>query len=418
MKLSYSSRFLVFVIISTLSGMVRPAFAQQGKGEVKDDSWSLRWTGFVKNDVWWDTRQVYTTREDLFLFYPQNEKLDKEGNDINSGAVFNFSAMTTRLTLKFTTPDVLGAKVSGAIEGDFSGVSNNDINGLRLRLAYGKLTWKHAELMIGQNWHPMFIPEVAPNIASLNTGAPFQQFNRTPVASITGIFGHFRVLGAITTQRDNASDGPSGITSMYMRKAKIPDLNLQVQFKNKHHIAGVGADYKVLKPEYIHNGKDISNGTLNTYAFLAWYRMDYGDFCFRAKGTYGQNLSEHLMMGGYAIKAEYSPEPSVTYTPTNNFFTWAQFSYGRKVQGYLFGGFAKNLGTSDANTGVYYGRGSDVDYVYRVTPGVAAFFNKLQCNLETEYTVAAYGTPDIMGIVRDTKAIPNLRVLCMVLYNF
>lgn len=396
----------------------RTASAQEKK-EGDASKWKLKWTGFVKNDFWWDTRQVYTSREDLFLFYPMNESLDADGRDINGDPVFNFSAMTTRLTLGFTTPDVLGAKVSGVIEGDFSGVSNNDINGLRLRHAFGKLTWKHAEFLAGQYWHPLFTPDVSPAVASLNTGAPFQPFNRTPQASLTGIFGKFRIMGAIISQRDNSSDGPSGLTSTYLRNAVLPNLYFQVQFRNDHHTAGVGADYKEIKPSFTIVNSVLSP-VLKTWSFLAWYKMNVGDFTFRIKGLYGQNLSEHLMLGGYASNLVFGPdgEPELSLTPSRHIFTWAQMSYGKKYQGYLFAGFAKNLGTAGVYNMPCYGRGSNVDYVYRVTPGFAATFGKLQVNLEAEYTVAAYGTTDEHGHVNQSKEIPNLRTLLTVFYHF
>lgn len=383
----------------------------------QEPKWGVHFSGFIKNDFWYDTRQVYTTREDLFLFYPMNKNLDRDGQDINSGAVFNFSAMTTRLTANITAPDALGAKMTAVIEGDFSGVSNNDINGFRLRHAYGKMSWKHAELLIGQYWHPLFSTEAVPAIASLNTGAPFQPFIRNPQICLTGVFGKFRILGAFITQRDNANDGPLGITSTYLRNAVVPNAHLQFQFKNKHHAAGFGGDYKIIKPLQIIN--DVaSKSTLASYALLAYYKMNYGNLCVKIKGIYGQNLTEHLMMGGYALKPFDSTGTDYHYTPSNHLFTWGQLSYGKKYQAYLFGGYALNLGTSEENSGTYYSRGKDVAWLYRVTPGMSATFDKFQCFLEGEYTVAGYGTPDKMGMVQNVTAIPNLRVLMMVLYNF
>ncbi len=412
LSLKYSLLFLISVVL------LKPQMGvAQGTTEGNTAQWGIHFSGFIKNDFWYDTRQVFTTREDLFLFYPMNKLPDAAGNDINSGAVFNFTAMTTRLTANITTPDVMGAKVSAVIEGDFSGVSNSYINGLRLRHAYGKLSWKHAELLMGQYWHPLFTTEAAPSVASLNTGAPFQEFCRNPVVSLTGIFGKFKVVGAFATQRDNANDGPSGISSMYMRRALVPNLDLQLQFKNSKHAAGIGGDYKIIQPALTFNDAK-SKSKLGTYAFLAYYKFNTGKFCFKIKGTYGQNLTDMLMLGGYAIRPIDSTDTDYHYTPTNHFFGWTQLSYGKKYQGYLFGGYARNFGTTHENNGTYYTRGKDVAWLYRITPGFACTFGKLQCNLEGEYTVAAYGTPDKMGIVRNVTAIPNLRLLLTVFYIF
>ncbi len=390
--------------------------AQNGAGE-QNTPWSLKCSGFIKNDIWWDTRQVFTTREDLFLFYPANRRLDAAGQDINKAMVYNFSAMTTRALLTFKTPDVLGAKVSGAIEGDFSGVSNGDINGLRLRHAYGKLTWPHLEVMAGQYWHPLFSPEVLPRIASLNTGAPFQPFIRNPLLSLTGQWGPFSLLGAAIMQRDNASDGPGGLSPNYIRNAAAPNVHLQFRFRGKHHTALLGGDYKWIKPYQVYH-LGIAEQRLGSFAILAAYKMEYGKFSLKLKSILGQNLTEHLMLGGYGEKALANPLAEPSFTPTNHLYAWGQCAYGDKIQVYLFGAYARNFGTSARTNGILYGRGNDVAWLARVTPGVCATFAKLEVFLETEYTVAAYGQPDLYGRVQNTSNVANLRLLSTVLYYF
>lgn len=389
--------------------------AQTESGEGK---WGIRFSGFIKNDFWVDTRQVFTTREDLFLWYPADRKPDRDGNDVNAGCVFNFNAMTTRLTGSITTPDALGAKVTGMIEGDFSGVSNNDINGLRLRHAYVKMKWKHAELLVGQFWHPIFTLDAVPNVVSLNTGAPFQPFIRNPQVSLTTSFGKFSVLASFITQRDNSSDGPDGFSPNYMRNAVMPNAHLQFQYKDAHHACGLGGDYKILKPRLLNMNQVITGEKLGTWAVLAYYRFSMERLSFKLKGIYGQNLTEHLMMGGYALATADSTSGEYTYTPTNHLYSWINLTYGKKFQGSIFAGFIKNFGTSSDNLGIYYCRGKDIDILYRIAPSFAYVVPKFQLSFETEYTVANYGTPDIQGVVRNTHNVPNLRLLLCCLYFF
>jgi hypothetical protein len=411
-------RNIIMAVLLPLFVILSLSAIAQDKTQNDESKWGIHFSGFVKNDFWYDSRQVFTTREDLFLFYPLNEKLDAEGKDVNAGAVFNFNAMTTRLSANITTPDAMGAKISGLIEGDFSGVSNSYINGLRLRHAYVKLKWNHAELLIGQYWHPMFTTDAVPSVISLNTGAPFQPFIRNPQISLTGIFGNFRIMGAFITQRDNANDGPDGMTSQYMRNAIMPNAHLQFQYKSEHHAAGIGGDYKILKPRVLNYMNEVTTGRIGSWAMLAYYKFSAGKLCVKVKGIYGQNLTEHLLLGGYAVKSLDSVSGEYTYTPTNHLFTWLNITYGKKFQGGLFAGYAKNFGTSDENTGTYYTRAKDIAYMYRISPSFSYVAQKLQLSLEAEYTVAAYGTPDIKGIVKDTKEISNLRLLFTVFYNF
>lgn len=385
-----------------------------------EKSWGIQFKGFVKSDYWYDTRQVFASREDLFLFYPLAEKPDVKGNDINATPCFNFSAMTSRLTGIISGPDAFGAKTSGVIEGDFSGVSNPDINGLRLRHAWAKLKWEKSELMFGQYWHPMFVTEVFPNVISLNTGAPFQPFIRNPLVSYKYYFGKFNVETAFITQRDNSSDGPLGYNTSYMRNAVVPNAHIQVQYKGDKHVLGLAGDYKWLRPRLVTDSLYGTRQTIGSYALMAYWKYTKGPFVWRTKAIYGQNLTEHLLLGGYAVRTIDSTSLLETYTPTNHLFVWGNATYTlkKKIQFGIFGGYAKNYGTSELNTGKYYARGSNIAYMYRVAPSVSFISERVQISLEGEYTAAAYGAPDLMGIVQSPEEVSNIRALLTFFYFF
>ncbi len=393
--------------------------AQDNK-DSDEKNWGIQFKGFVKSDYWYDTRQVFASREDLFLFYGLNEKLDLNASDINARPCFNYSAITSRLTGVISGPDAFGAKTSGVIEADFSGVSNADINGFRLRHAFGKLKWKNDALLFGQYWHPMFVTEVFPNVVSLNTGAPFQPFIRNPQLSYTHYFGKLNANLVFITQRDNSNDGPLGYNASYMKNAIVPNIHLQLQYKDEHHVFGVAGDYKFLRPRLATDSLFSTHQTIASYAAMAYWKYTKGDFVWRFKSIYGQNLTEHLMLGGYAVKTLDSTSMLETYTPTNHLFVWgnANYTLKKKIQLGIFGGYAKNFGTTEQNIGKYYSRGSDVAYLYRIAPSVSFISNKVQISTELEYTVAAYGMPDLMGIVQNSKEIPNTRLLLTFFYFF
>ena len=394
-------------------------------------TFSFRWTGFVKTDYWIDSRTVVAAREDLFLLFPAHVKPDANGKDIHGDPVFNFSAITSRLATHIAGPDAFGAKVTGFIEADFSGVTNADINGFRLRHAYMKLQWERWGLMLGQWWHPMFATAVVPTVVSLNTGAPFQPFIRNPQATLTYDHGHSRWLFSAIAQRDNASDGPDGPSPAYIRNATLPNVHLQWYRTKDGFTAGLAADYKVIRPRtqlsiYDPTETYYTSTTLGTYAFMAYGRYHFDKLDIKAKTIYGQNLSEHLMMGGYA--ESFSIENGVyEYTPLNHLAAWANVLYGDRVLAGLFFGYGKNLGASsyvkaDGENGkapvTYYGRGHDIAYLYRVAPSLTFNSGRLAFCTELEYTAAAYGTPDAKGSVQDHTETGNWRLLFTALYFF
>ena len=136
---------ILFLLIRSLA-----LFAQETQKSVTPDKPQLTLTGFVKADAIFDSRQIVEAREGFLLLYPKNHVYDLFGHDLNSQGSFNQYAMTTRLTLKITGPDVLGAKAFALIESDFTGASNSENNSLRLRHAYFKLSWPAVSLLAGQ----------------------------------------------------------------------------------------------------------------------------------------------------------------------------------------------------------------------------------------------------------------------------
>jgi hypothetical protein len=386
--------------------------------EKESSPFSVRFTGFVKSDYWLDSRSVVAAREDLFLLFPRREKTDAQGHDIYGDPVFNFSAITSRVAAYMAGPDAFGARVSGLIEADFSGVSNSDINGLRLRHAYVQLQWEHWGLMLGHWWHPMFSVDVVPRVVSLNTGAPFQPFIRSPQATLTYRKNHSLWLFSLLSQRDNSSDGPGGASPDYLRNTALPNAHLHWMGSFGHFTAGLAADYKVLRPRLETTQGLYTDETFGTYAFMTYGRYRRDLFDVKAKAIYGQNLSEHLMLGGYAESTIDPVTGQVAYTPLRHISFWGNVLYGEQIQAGLFLGFTKNLGAEDEVAGSYYGRGSDIAYLYRIAPSVSVTSGKVRLCGELEYTVAAYGDPDHRGRIKDFDETGNLRLLFTALYYF
>lgn len=407
-------KFVLLFCISIIS--LQQLTAQSDQQEPK--KFGICFKGFIKSDYWYDSRQVVASREELFLFYPKNVLIGKDGKDLNGEDYVNFSPVTSRLTGIITGPDAFGAKTSGMMEADFSGVTNEDINGFRLRHAIGKLTWERSELLFGQYWHPMFVTEVFPNVISLNTGAPFQPFIRNPQISYIRYINRFNIGLTALSQRDNTNDGPQGFKGVYIRNALTPNLHLQIQYKSDHHVLGIAGDWKTLRPRLATDSMEITTSRVNSYATMAYWKYNHGLITWRCKAIYGQNLTEHLLLGGYAVKTHDTLTDIMTYTPTHHLFVWGNIQYGKKFVYNLFAGYAYNFGTSEANTGKYYSRGADIAYVYRIAPSVSWVSNAVQISFEPEYTVAAYGNPDQNGVVQNTSEVANLRLLLTFFYFF
>lgn len=425
----------LFVFLFPMNGL----FSQNGSSD-----FGIRFSGFVKNDFFYDTRQTVTIREGHFLLYPAHRMPDANQKDINATSSFNFLSIQTRLTGSITAPDAFGAKINGLVEADFFGNENAsfvDNNGFRLRHAVARLNWTHTELLFGQFWHPMFVPACFSEVISFNTGAPFQPFSRNPQIRITQQIHGFRLIGAMAAQRDFTSPGGSVV----LRNSPLPDLHFQLQYEQKNSekktefLAGAGLGYRSIQPlTFTEKGtskyktEETADGLLSTL-FL---KYKTNALTCKIQGVYGQNLFDLTMLGGYAVhKVTDTTTNRVIYTPTNTLSFWSEIIWNQEPwQLALWGGFTDQRGASKAVA--YYSnkvngtettiRGADIKNIWRISPRAVWTGGKFSLALETEYTVAAYARKDAnnnlyrnsKGRVTASENISNLRLLVSTILRF
>ncbi|MDD5570681.1 MAG: hypothetical protein PHD97_05925 [Bacteroidales bacterium] len=432
--------------------------AQDKKEEPK---FGIKFSGFVKTDVFYDSRQTINLREGHFLLYPDNILLDENKNDINEKPNFNMLSIQSRLKGTISGPDAFKAKTSGVIEADFFGNSGSgldDVNGFRVRHAFVKMSWKTTELLAGQYWHPMFIAESFPMVISFNTGAPFQPFSRNPQLRLTQKMGPLSFMLCAFAQRDFQGYGPeynsttntysSVLSTKYLRNSGIPNGHFQIQYKpdSTEHLFGFGVDYKIYTPRLYSEviaipAKDIVDTVTwkvtHVNAVTAKYKVDesiaslsalvfaklvFKTVTIRIEGIYAQNATDLTMIGGYAVeKVSNANIGKWEYTNLNTGSVWGEVqTNGKKVQFGLFVGYTENMGAADSVKGNIYARGSNIDYLYRVAPRVVFISGKLSIALEGEYTFAMYGTAngDKKGSSTNNKAVANTRGLLAFIYNF
>ncbi len=409
---------LLFMFSVLLTGM---AAGQDNKG------FGIKFSGFVKNDLFWDSRQTVSIREGHFLLYPMNEKPDAEGNDINAKSNFNMLSIQTRLTGTITGPDALGAKTSGVIEGAFFGHSDGDINGFRLRHAFVRLNWAKTELLVGQYWHPAFVTYCFPQVISFNTGAPFTPFTRNPQVRVTQKLGQFNLMFTALSQLDFMSTGPAGPGRQYLRNSVLPALNLRFEYRNvntaddKEFLIGASLNYKILTPRLETDSNYMANEQVSSFSETFYVKFKLPRFTVMLHGVYAQDAFNWTMLGGYAVEEindllrDYRD-----YTPISTASGWIDIhSNGKKWQAGLLAGYSKNLGAGKDISGPVYQRGADIAYLYRFAPRFIYNAGKFRIAPEIEYTVAAYGkTIETDGTVNDTREIANLRLLLGVYYFF
>ncbi|TSA26406.1 MAG: hypothetical protein D4R67_07835 [Bacteroidetes bacterium] len=416
--------------------------------EAKKPLFGIKFSGLVKTDIFFDSRQTIAAREGHFLLYPDNEKLDADGKDINAKWNSNILSIQTRLAGSVWGPDALGAKTSAYIEGEFFGNINPAINVFRLRHAFIRLNWKTTDLLAGQTWHPMFVTDCSPATVSFNTGAPFVVFSRNPQIRIAQNINNIKVQLTALEQIDFTSDGPDGPSPKYLRNSVLPELNFLVQYgkswadQESEFLIGASVNYQMLTPrlsttvilsaaydtvvngivQHVNEVSEIYQTDSKSTAFAASFfsKLKLKPVTIKLGAEWGQNNNAYTMLGGFAVRSiTDTAKGFVDYANVQSIALWAEVhTNGTKWRPGLFGAFSKNLGIGETVIGPYYARGANIDYLWRVSPRLEFNVQRLRFAGEVEYTVAGYGKTTSKGFVSAPKAIGNLRLLLAVFYFF
>jgi hypothetical protein len=396
------------------------------KAEAQDaeKNYGIKFSGFVKTDIFYDTRQSSASngiREGHFYLYPDNVLYDEEMNDLNANPSFHILNIQTRIRGDISGPDAFGAKTSGAIEAEFFGTSEGDINGFRLRHAYAKMDWQKISLLAGQYWHPMFPAENFPGTVSFNTGAPFVPFSRNPQVRLVWLPGKTSFTLVAYSQRDFTSTGPEGSSSKYLRNSGTPGIHLQVRMPAGENLtAWAGADYKTIRPEIKTPANIETSEKVGGISAFASVKLKTKPLNLSIMGVYGENASDMVMLGGYAVSEVTDPVDQIrSWTTLNSAGFWIDLSTnGKRVAAGIFSGYSKNLGSRTEIVGPSYGRGLDIDHLFRISPRLTVTEGKLSIAAELESTLAAYGNTEDDGSVSDTHNVTNVRILLSLIYRF
>lgn len=399
----------------------------------EESKFGIKFSGFIKNDFFWDSRQTVAAREGHFLLWPSPELLDENGEDINANPNFNFLAVQSRIGISVSGPDAFGAKTSGLIEGDFFAQANDNINLLRLRHALIKLNWTHLELMAGQFWNPFFVTGCFPGTVSFNTGTPLQSFARNPQLRLTYKTGGLSILAAALSQRDFTSVGENGANSSYLRNSSIPDLHFQVHFGTSKEsglniLTGAGLAYKTIVPRTSSSPFTGSRTykvkeKVSGLSAIAFSKLTTDPVTVKLQVRYGENISDLLAISGFGVsnmvdlntgEREYTPLKSMTF--------WGEVHTNGNPQVGVFGGLTSNNGSKEEllfpGTDVF-GRATTIRTLYRISPRIAYNSGKVRIAAELEYTNAAYGSGyNEFYIPSETTSVGNMRVLMAIFYFF
>ena len=365
--------------------------------------------GFANPHYYADSRSVVGGREDMMLFFPKPVAKDSLGRDVNEGWQANMLAITARLGLRVNGPEMLGARTSAYIEGDFTGATNDNINTLRMRHAYIDMDWggRH-RLLMGQYWYAMVVHEIMPMTNPLNMGAPFHCYARQPQVRYSYFpTGNWELLAVAQWQLDNMSQGLlNGVpqsSTLFARHSLVPELNAQIRYHSGKIFVGAAVNAKTTQPVVNTTGMAADGALYTSLSYSAFGSLTLKGVTFKAQTLLNNSLYEGCSLGGYLMLAEN------TYRDWHFNTVWLDVERNRgHWRPGLFMGYARNLDYGYTAYEHCFGRGHEMEYLWRVQPRLTYLTGKgLSFTGEAEYTCAGYQEP-----------VGNLRLSLSMVYAF
>lgn len=387
--------------------------------------------GYVKWEMFFDSRQNIGTRENQLLYFPAPQELDRFGNDLNDPGQWHMTAIESRFGIVMLGPKWGCITTEGAIEGDFRGPIDSTISCLRLRHAFGLVKWEKGSFLFGQYWHPLFVPLCFPHTLAFSIGAPMEPQARAPQLRLSQRWEWLEFIGSLSSQRDYASAGPQGVTTDYIRNAISPDVTLELRAYWESGACGVVVDYLRLVPRLrsdlnVSVQEHISSCTVEGYA-----AFKFAPCSARLKAFWSQNGTEQLLISGYGIRCIDPLTQRQTYSNTAAVGGWLDFSYtfhcDRMELGAFIGG-TKNLGsrhrlfvdpeTEQPIVFALAGVAQNIDYVVRISPRYFYAKDPLRFGIELEWTRASYGQMDPCAKIINGVPVNNYRLSTAFYYLF
>jgi len=386
--------------------------------------------GFISSETCFDTRQTVSSRDGSVFLYPKAKELDNNGKDINGNSALSFSAIFSRLNVKLTGFQALGAQGSAFVEGDFAGTSTERSGLLRLRHAYIKLDWEKDQLLMGKYWHPMFVTSCFPRVLHWGAALPFGVLSRVPQVRYTRKFNKGYVLLTASSELDFKSTGPDGSSSKYMQNAAIPEFNTQVKYNLGNAVSiGATAGMKFLKPRLVNSLGNVSDKIHSSFHTNLWLKVKSDKFVWNVQSIYGENMTNFVMLGGYAVK-NIDKNGDYEYTNIKTGSLWSEiYTTTGDIRYGLFAAYTENLGANDdlfkvtnnegnlENAGLY-SRGSNIAYAYQVGPRVTYHQGKLMFGAQVLLTGVAYGETQKDAKVKNTDTVIGNKILLICKYSF
>lgn len=415
------NRLFVCILLGYVLNLQTADITINDRDYLCDTEFTTRWSGFIRNDVFANTRQVVSFARSTIPTIPLPPRPDVIGCDIN--AVGNIGMTPLR---SFIRLDAWGVKcgrfyLHSGYQFTFLGLNEFTAGNINLWHAYMQLIHEKDRIVMGLYRHPFGILRVFPrsyifNIASIAVAPQLRWWHSWGVVqTLITLYGQL-----IDTDYGQARSGEIVPSPLFIQNSGKPGLSLRLQAATPLYVVGCGIDVYQLLPRLQSNTGYSTTQTTNIVNGTVYAALDSRDLWIKAQGFFGEDFVTNTLLGGYALSACNAQTNVCQYThiPTATIRFDMEWRRHPIIHPGLFVGWATTLKTNQplyispvTNKPVFFGPAADLHRIERVGIRCEVDIEPLRFGLEWDFTRAVWGPLNAWGTTNQPMPIGVGRLL-------
>lgn len=393
-----------------------------------------RFTGFIRNDFFADTRQSLQFRSNPLLVVPREPNYDPLCADSNAVNKFGITPLRSYLRLDVWGNDFATVDAHACLQVDFIGPQELQQGLLRCWYLYGELYSERNQCIVGQFRHPFRPIRVFPGSLTYNPAAieqaPQLRWRHTFANGISTIITAFSelafpsfglaqpLLGGCPCHCPPASNAVNSLP-LFIQNSTKPGVAGRIEYSSPMVVVGCGLLGFSLLPRLVTNLCYPNDATVPACWATAYGAVTTCDIDWKTQLLWGQNVASINPVGGY-VAAQCSNETGgCRYRALQDLLIWSDCSWQRHpvVHPGFYLEFTTIVGHGPTaidpvtQAATVYGTDGRLHSVLRCSPRIIIDWGDLKFGIEYSYIRALYGSLDATGRLINRAPIAMGRLL-------
>lgn len=311
--------------------LIFPLKAVEYKETLEKSLLSHRFTGFVRNDVFADTRQSYAFHANPLLIVPYEPQYDPLGADINAVNRFGITPLRSYLRLDVWGAEFSSVQAHACMQWDFVGPQDIQEGLVRCWYLYGEIYSESNQFLIGEFRHPFRPLKAFPSALTYNPAAIEQAPQiRWRHQFANGIATHLTAFSELTFASFGVvDDGIIAANTKFIRNSMKPGIAGRLEYTTPIFVAGIGLLGFSVVPRICTALCYPTQNSLPCCWATAYSAVTTPDVEIKGQLLWGQNVASINPVGGYVATSCSNENGACSYRALQDLLVWLDLSWQR-----------------------------------------------------------------------------------------